>query len=103
MQPIEAEIVKSHLKNFHGKPVYIHCEITPGGFVRNPTITVVESFLNGTDPYRATLKLTDNGWVRIEGLTDFEIDHKNRLLLAGHDHLGRLTAALQLSHTPFNA
>jgi hypothetical protein len=42
-----------------------------------------------------------HGWVYAEGVTHWEKDEKNRLLLAGHDEKGRLAVALQLSLTPF--
>ena len=41
------------------------------------------------------------GWVYAEGLTDFELTERDELLLAGHDHEGNLTVALQLSTAPF--
>lgn len=42
-----------------------------------------------------------DGWIYAQGLTDFEVDAKGRLLLAGHDEEGRLAVSLQLSRTPF--
>ncbi len=43
----------------------------------------------------------DHGWVYAEGITHWEVDDKERLLLAGHDNQGRLAVALELSLTPF--
>lgn len=51
--------------------------------------------------YRVGLKL-DKGWIYAEGLTDWEIYEKTKLLLAGHDEKGRLMVALQISEEPFN-
>ena len=42
----------------------------------------------------------DHGWVYAEGITHWEVDDKDRLLLAGHDNR-RLAVALELSLTPF--
>jgi len=39
--------------------------------------------------------------VYAEGLNHFQIDDKNRLLLAGLDAEGKLAVALQISTTPF--
>ena len=41
------------------------------------------------------------GWIYAEGLTHFEVDEQDRLLLAGHDYKGKLAVALQISKKPF--
>lgn len=43
-----------------------------------------------------------SGWIYAEGLTDFEFNENNQLLMAGHDADGRLMVAMQLSEKPFN-
>ena len=97
-----------------GQPQYLHLETTTGSytkfgpekrspviaFVRNARVTYSRGTVKGTGPYRVGLKL-GQGWVYAEGLTDFELTERDELLLAGHDHEGNLTVALQLSTAPF--
>ncbi|MET3682957.1 hypothetical protein ABID56_001047 [Alkalibacillus flavidus] len=114
MKAIEMEQVQDLLDQFANEPVYIHLETTNGAYakhfdsnahnvgayIRNAQIeyergTIVES--DGT--YRVGLKT--NGWVYAEGITDYELNDDGQLLLAGHDDVGRLMVALQISRTPF--
>jgi len=112
--PIDTTAVQAVLQEFTGKQLYLHLETTNGAYaalrgesqmavcayVRNSRIQYERGTITGQGPYRVGLKMQD-GWVYAEGLTDFEIDADNRLLLAGHDGEGRLAVALQLSMTPF--
>lgn len=114
MQPIERDAVQKALDEFKNKDVYIHLETTngayashynenfhnAGAFIRNAKINYSRGKITGNGPYRIGLKL-DNGWVYAEGLTDWEIDEKHRLLLAGHNREGKLAVAFQLSNHPF--
>ncbi len=97
-----------------GQPQYLHLETTTGSytkfgpekrspviaFVRNARVTYSRGTVKGTGPYRVGLKL-DDGWVYADGLTDYEVNGRGELLLAGLDMEGQLTVALQLSATPF--
>ncbi len=103
MKAIDKKEAERLLGRFAGKTAWIHVEVTPGGFVRNATVHVLETFIAGDGPYRVALKLAGDGWIRMEALTDYEWDGEGRLLLAGHDDLGRLATALQLSEHPFPA
>lgn len=114
MQPIEPQEVQKAIEKFCNKEVYIHLETTngayashydttffnAGGFIRNAKIRYTRGKITGNGPYRVGLKM-ENGWVYAEGLTDWEIDSKERLLLAGHNSDGKLAVALQLSEEPF--
>lgn len=114
MEPIEREKVQQALDAFKNKDVYIHLETTngayashynanflnAGAYIRNAKIRYTRGKITGDGPYRVGLKL-ENGWVYAEGLTDWEIDEKDRLLLAGHNEEGKLAVALQLSDEPF--
>lgn len=114
MRPISLEDVQAQLDLRLGQPVYLHLETTTGSytalgpekkppviaFVRNTQVTYQRGKVTGTGPYRVGLKL-DGGWVYADGLTDFEINERDELLLAGHDPDGQLTVALQLSASPF--
>lgn len=114
MQPIEREKVQQALDTFKNKDVYIHLETTngayashynakflnAGAYIRNAKIRYTIGKITGDGPYRVGLKM-ENGWVYAEGLTDWEIDEKHRLLLAGHNDEGKLAVALQLSEEPF--
>ena len=114
MSPIDKLAVQSALDGFLNRDVYIHLETTNGAYavhrqeskmsfgayIRNACIRFGRGVIKGGGPYRVGLK-TDLGWVYAEGLTDFEVDQTGRLLMAGHDHEGRLAVALELSKEPF--
>jgi len=102
MRPIEIERLETLLQEYEGRFPYIHVEVTPGAFVRNARVQVAKAYARGSGPYRVALRLEDDGWIRAEGLTHMA-DEPGRLLLAGHDELGRLTCALQLSTERFEA
>lgn len=114
MEPIRVENVQQALEGFLDREVYLHLETTNGAYaahrggqsmavcayIRNGKVTFHRAQVAGTRPYRVGLKM-DLGWIYAEGLTDYEIDERGRLLLAGHDEEGRLAVALQLSNTPW--
>ncbi|MGE7102693.1 DUF1806 family protein, partial [Staphylococcus aureus] len=54
------------------------------------------------EPYRIGLKLSNGGWVYVQGLTHFEINEHAEFLIAGFNYEGQLAAALQISERPFN-
>lgn len=114
MQAIDPASVQTELTRFAGTPLYLHLETSTGAyatlndktrptisaFVRNVQVRYERGTLTGSGPYRVGLKLPE-GWVFAEGLTDWQLDPHDRLLLAGHDESGALLVALQLSATPF--
>ncbi|SIS43192.1 YojF family protein [Salimicrobium flavidum] len=115
MEAIVREDVQKEIDAFAGKPVYVHLETTNGAyashfnekahnvgaFIRNANVTYSHGKIISTGGgYRVGLKL-ELGWVYAEGLTDYEVDEQNRLLMAGHDEQGRLMVALEISQTPF--
>lgn len=117
MEPIDIKNVQEELDKHVNKDVYMHIETTNGAYAshvndkaynvgvyaRNITTKFTQAKIvsdNGK-AYRVGLKL-EKGWVYAEGLTDWEIYDKSKLLLAGHDNQGRLMVALQISETPFN-
>jgi len=103
MMPLERHEIMDWLERFRGTTVYLHVEVTPGAFVRNAKTDIAAVHAAGDGPFRVALELPDRGWIRVEGLTHGLLDEQGRLLLAGHDELGRLTTALQLSREPFPA
>lgn len=114
MQAIDCPAVQRELDLRLGRPLFLHLETTTGSytalgpekrppviaFVRNAGVQYERGLITGKGPYRVGLKL-DGGWVYAEGLTDFEVNERNELLLAGHDGDGNLTVALHLSEKPF--
>ena len=114
MKPIEVNSVQEAINRFADKEVYVHLETTngayashhdenffsAGAYIRNALIRFERGKITGSGPYRVGLK-TGIGWVYAEGLTHFEMDEENRLLLAGHDFNGKLAVALEISQTPF--
>ncbi|MCR6112423.1 YojF family protein [Bacillus sp. A301a_S52] len=114
MKPIDPKLVQEHLIKVAGQALYIHLETTngayanhkneaffsAGAFIRNVQLTFLQGKITGKGPYRIGLE-TEQGWLYAEGLTEWELDDKDRLLLAGHDTEGKLAVALQMSASPF--
>ncbi|WP_270395266.1 YojF family protein [Bacillus paranthracis] len=110
----DSSLIQNEIERFVNKDVYIHLEttngayashfnekmMTVGAFIRNAIIRFERGKITGTNPYRVGLKM-DHSWVYAEGITHWEVDDKERLLLAGHDNQGRLAVALELSLMPF--
>jgi hypothetical protein len=101
VQPIQLEEVVNALKCFEGQRVYVHFELTRGGFIRNLAAQVVETHLRGEGSYRVALRCQEDGWVIMEGLTHVDLTHDARLFLYALDTDQRLSQALQLSLEPF--
>ena len=114
MEHVLKEKVQETIDRYANQDVYLHLETTngayashnneatlsAGAYIRNALIQYESGKISGAGPYRVGLKLTI-GWVYAEGLTHFEIDNQERLLLAGHDSEGKLAVALEISPTPF--
>ncbi|WP_085523627.1 YojF family protein [Tuberibacillus sp. Marseille-P3662] len=114
MEAIAKRDVQVALEAYNNKSVYLHLETTSGAYtgyrnqsltasayIRNTQVMFTRAVISGEGPFRVGLKL-DQGWVYAEGLTDWEIDEQQRLLLAGHDDQGRLAVALEISEQPFD-
>ncbi|MGJ7920670.1 YojF family protein [Neobacillus sp. LXY-4] len=114
MEKVIPEKVQEAINRYVNQDVYLHLETTngayashhnesffsAGAYIRNALIQYESGKIVGSGPYRVGLKLSI-GWVYAEGITHFEIDDEQRLLLAGHDSQGKLAVALELSPTPF--
>ncbi|WP_413305095.1 YojF family protein [Bacillus sp. 1P10SD] len=114
MELVELSRVQEAINGFANKDVYIHLETTngayashkdqsffsAGAYIRNALVRYELGKITGNGPYRVGLKI-NLGWIYAEGITHFEIDEENHLLLAGHDHEGKLAVALEISQTPF--
>ncbi|MFC4617562.1 YojF family protein [Camelliibacillus cellulosilyticus] len=114
MEAIKKEAVQAALDRFKDQDLYLHLETTNGAYtgyndqsqlsvgayIRNGKIRFSLGKITGDGPFRVGLKI-EGGWVYTEGLTDWELDDEGRLLLAGHNFEGKLAAALELSHKPF--
>ncbi len=93
--------VAAALAEYRGQEAYVHSEATSYAFVRNFRIKITDTGIAGDGPYRVALRFEGQGWLRMEGLTHYEIDGQGRLLLAGHDEQGRMNVALELGKEPF--
>lgn len=114
MEPAMKEHVQKEIDRLANKEVFIHLETTngayashfdesffsSGAYIRNAKLVYEHGKITGKGPYRVGLKM-NFGWVYAEGITHFEVDEEDRLLLAGHDFSGKLAVALQISETPF--
>ena len=111
---IDKQIVQQFIDDLVDRELYIHLEMTTEAyaahfdstkhpaatFITNARVRFTLGSISGDGPYRIGLK-TSNGWVYSEGLTHYEETESDRLILAGHDAMGKLVVALQLSGEPF--
>lgn len=114
MKEVQKDALQDLLNSFANKDIYIHLETTngsyanhydekffnAGAFIRNVRLKYELGKVVGEAPHRVGLKL-EHGWVYAQGITHFELDESNRLLMAGLDYTGKLAVALQISETPF--
>jgi hypothetical protein len=114
VRAIDRQAVQEELDRRARSDVYLHLETTTGSytimgpekrppviaFVRNARVNYSRGAIKGEGPYRVGLKL-EGGWVYADGLTHFEVNERDELLMAGYDADGQLTVALQVSRTPF--
>ncbi|MCG1021034.1 YojF family protein [Sutcliffiella horikoshii] len=113
MKLIDQKHVQAELNKLIDMTVFLHLETTNGAyaghhntglavgaFIRNVPLKYERAKIVGKGPYRVGLKL-EHGWVYAEGVTHYEVDEKERLLLAGLNPEGKLAVALQLSKEPF--
>ncbi|WP_040206830.1 YojF family protein [Neobacillus jeddahensis] len=114
MELVAIKQVQEAINRLANQDVYVHLETTngayashhnqdffsAGAYIRNALVRYELGKITGIGPHRVGLKL-NLGWIYAEGITHFEIDSENRLLLAGHDHNGKLAVALEISTTPF--
>lgn len=101
MQRINKSDMVAVFQNFTAQDVYIHSEATSFVFVRNFRIHLTDCMIAGEGPYRVGMRFDGHGWLRMEGLTHYEVTADGRLLLAGYDDEGRMHAALELGKEPF--
>ncbi|MGG1639581.1 hypothetical protein BK120_33415 [Paenibacillus sp. FSL A5-0031] len=114
MQLINQEKVQQRIDSFKNQELFIHLEMTTGAyaahldsskhpaanFLTNVVIRYSHGSIAGSGPYRVGLKMSQ-GWVYSEGLTHWDENEPERLILAGHDGQGKLVVSLQLSKEPF--
>lgn len=115
MKPIKMEEVQQKLESFVNKDVYVHLETTNGAYarhfdkkaynvgayIRNAKVQFSRAKIVGEGEFhRVGLKM-DIGWIYAEGLTHWTVDDEGRLIMAGHDDVGRLMVALQIGEKPF--
>lgn len=106
MRPIAADVgaLEAALAAFAGREAWVHAEWIPGGFLRNMRVDVLDTFVRGSGPYRVALRCAGEAWVRIEDVTDWELDAAGRVcLLAFGDAEQRLARTLELSPRPLPA
>ncbi|MEF3304616.1 DUF1806 family protein [Paenibacillus sp. GYB003] len=113
MKPIDPKHVQHLLDQWNGETLYLQMEMTTGAyaahndsskftastFVKNGTVRYGRGSIAGAGPYRVGLK-TETGWVYSEGLTHYDSDGADLLLLAGYDAEGKLVVGLQLGRNP---
>ncbi|WP_397536987.1 YojF family protein [Rummeliibacillus pycnus] len=115
MEIVDTQKLQELLNSFANKDVYIHLETTngayashfdekmfnAGAFIRNVKLRYELGKVTSDAPHRVGLKLHGEGWVYAQGITHYELDEHNRLLMAGHGYDGKLAVALEISETPF--
>ncbi|MFC5648712.1 DUF1806 family protein [Paenibacillus solisilvae] len=101
MKIIHKANVDAAFQSFLGQAVYMHAEATSSVFVRNFRVSLQEAVIAGEGSFRIGLRFDGHGWLRMEGLTHYEWDNQERLILAGFDDLGRMNVTLELGREPF--
>lgn len=115
MEIVDTQKLQELLNSFANKDIYIHLETTngayashfdakvfnAGAFIRNVLVRYELAKITPDEPHRIGLKLANGGWVHAQGITHYELDDQNRLLMAGHGFDGKLAVALEISETPF--
>ena len=115
VKPIEIAEVQARIDRLKNRDVYLHLETSSGAyaahldsskhpssaFVSNAAVRFGHGGISGDGPYRIGLK-TALGWVYAEGLTHYEENESELLLLAGHDSQGKLVTAVLLSPEPIH-
>jgi len=114
MELIDKSDIQARIDAMKNQDLYIHLEMTTGAyaahfdsnkhpasiFITNTKIRFGHGAISGEGPYRVGLKM-ELGWIYAEGLTHYEEQETERLIMAGHDGQGKLVVALQLSKQPF--
>lgn len=96
--PIDGEKLAQVLEGLRGRRVYLHMEVTPGGFLRNLAVDVNEAVVRCDGAtYRVALRCQNNGWVVMEGLTHMAAQAGEPLLLGMLETEDRLTRVMQIS------
>lgn len=103
MNSFDRQQVEHELQKFVGDKVYVHSEATSYVFVRNFRINLREARVAGGErgSFRVAFRFDEQGWLRMEGLTHYEVDSEGHLLLAGYDDHGRMDVALHLGREAF--
>ncbi|MDF2719685.1 MAG: hypothetical protein K0R28_6610 [Paenibacillus sp.] len=115
MKPIDPHAVQRVIDKLKNRNLFLHLEMTTGAyashfdsskftastFLKNGVVRFAEGSIAGSGPaFRVGLK-TDTGWVYSEGLTHWEGEDENTLIMAGYDGEGKLVVGLQLGQKPF--
>lgn len=114
VQLIHPTAIQEKLDRMKDQDLYIHLEMTTGAyashidannhpgsaFLTNAVIRYSQGKISGDGPYRIGLKM-NQGWVYTEGLTHYDEEEPERLILSGHNREGKLVVALHLSRSPF--
>lgn len=104
LRSIEAAALSQTLRQLAGRTVYLHMEVTPGGFLRNLAVEVEEAVLRSDgSSYRIALLCPGDGWVVMEGLTHMCIEGGGPLLFGRLEEEDRLTRVIQISEEAFTA
>lgn len=104
VRPIDAAELTPALRLLAGQSVYLHMEVTPGGFLRNLRTELNEVVLRCDGPtYRLALRCVEHGWVVLEGLTHMAIPDGapfipgRGLLLCTLEGEDRMTRVIEIS------
>lgn len=104
VRPIDEEELAPMLLRLGGRKVYLHVEVTPGGFLRNLAAQVKEAVLRSSgSTWRIALRCEEHGWVVMEGLTHMSVQSGEPLLLCTLEEEDRLTRVIQISEEAFAA
>ncbi|GAA3732698.1 YojF family protein [Salinicoccus jeotgali] len=117
MEKINRDKVQQLLDSYQNKKVFVHVEVTggmyashfddkvfnAGMFLRNVQVTFVQGGIRGGEngEYRVGLKLDNDGWIYVLGLTHYEVNDDNEFIMHGFNYDGKLASALEISTQEF--
>lgn len=104
LERIDGEALAQVLRTLGGRRLYLHLEVTPGGFLRNLAAELEEAVLRcDGESYRLALRCRQHGWIVMEGLTHAAMQPGAPLLFGTLEGEDRLTRVLQLSEEVLTA
>lgn len=101
MEPISSAVLLQKLQQWVGKSIYIHIEISPGGYFRNGKASLQAVHVKGQQSFRVFLELDERrSIIQIDDVTHMSIADE-LVTVTGYDAHDRLARTLEISMQSF--